>query len=65
MEVLEEYVEDNQLRMVDLFFEMDKDRSGTVTREEVEHAIDALDLDLNEEQTEELMDRMDLDGDGE
>eukprot|EP00050_Salpingoeca_kvevrii_P019490 m.86581 g.86581 ORF g.86581 m.86581 type:complete len:654 (-) comp8437_c0_seq3:528-2489(-) len=57
MAVLENYVEENRLRMVDLFFAMDKNRDGELQREEIEHAVVALSLPLNEVQLEELMDR--------
>ncbi len=43
---------------------MDKDRDGTITEAEIVHAITQLDLPLNSVQLEELIDRMDLDGDG-
>lgn len=64
MQVLEDFVQSNSLRLVDLFFEIDKDRSGFVTMEEAKMAIATLNLDLNEIQLNELMFRLDLDGDG-
>ena len=64
MEVLEEYVSDMQLRLVDLFFAIDKDRSGGVTASELATACKSLGLDMGPEQKEELMLRMDSDGDG-
>eukprot|EP00051_Salpingoeca_urceolata_P014000 m.177370 g.177370 ORF g.177370 m.177370 type:complete len:735 (+) comp17963_c1_seq2:410-2614(+) len=65
MAVLEDYVAEHRLRLVDLFFSMDKNRDGTITEEEIIHAIDEFDLDLNEVQLEALIERMDVDGDGE
>eukprot|EP00039_Didymoeca_costata_P033526 m.42802 g.42802 ORF g.42802 m.42802 type:complete len:616 (+) comp9912_c0_seq3:85-1932(+) len=64
MEVLEDYVFEMNLRLVDLFFAIDKDRSGGVTEDELLHACSALGLDLSEEQQIELMARMDTDNDG-
>lgn len=64
MAVLERYVDANKLRFVDLFFQMDRDRSGSLETEEVESAIKLMDLDLSHLQLTELMTRMDLDGDG-
>ena len=88
MEVVERYVDEKRLRLVDLFmqvlgmrlcfrvgwvlsllacggfWQMDKDRDGFITDEEVTHAVDVLGLQLNRVQVSELMNRMDLDGDG-
>ena len=64
MAVLERYVDANKLRFVDLFFQMDRDRSGTLSVEEVQESITLLGLELSELQTQELMTRMDMDGDG-
>jgi len=64
MAVLERYVDEKKLRFVDLFFQMDRDRSGSLEVAEVERAIRLMDLDLNHVQLSELMTRMDLDGDG-
>jgi len=66
MLALERYVYQNRLRLVDFFFSIDKDRSGAVSWAELEQAVMVLDgLDLSEEQMDELMDRLDGDGDGE
>jgi Ran GTPase-activating protein (RanGAP) involved in mRNA processing and transport len=64
MGVLEDYVSDMQLRLVDLFFAIDKDRSGGVSKSELGAACLALGLPLDDDQKEELMHRMDTDGDG-
>eukprot|EP00040_Diaphanoeca_grandis_P006621 m.38036 g.38036 ORF g.38036 m.38036 type:complete len:613 (-) comp17820_c1_seq1:84-1922(-) len=65
MLALESYVYNNRLRLVDLFTTIDKDRSGTVTTHEIRHAVTSLEgLALNEEQQDELMARLDYDGNG-
>lgn len=64
MGVLEDYVSDMQLRLVDLFFAIDKDRSGGVTAMELSSACQSLGLNLDDVQKQELMLRMDSDGDG-
>ena len=43
---------------------MDKDRDGTITEDEIQHAVKTIGLKLNDTQMLELMNRMDLDGDG-
>ncbi|EGD72111.1 hypothetical protein PTSG_11549 [Salpingoeca rosetta] len=65
MEVLDDYVLDNNLRLTDLFFRIDKDRSGKISVDEMVHAVAELGLRLNEIQAEEMVFRLDLDGDGE
>eukprot|EP00041_Stephanoeca_diplocostata_P005981 m.72502 g.72502 ORF g.72502 m.72502 type:complete len:735 (+) comp16104_c0_seq1:413-2617(+) len=65
MLVLEQYVYQNQLRLVEFFFAIDKDRSGGVTLDELQNAVTSLPgLQLNEEQREELMYRLDTNRDG-
>ena len=44
---------------------MDKDRNGSLSTEELRSGFVALKLNLNPVQLEELIDRMDIDGDGE
>ena len=41
-----------------------QDRDGTITPVELHHAVDVLKLRLNDIQMVELLNRMDLDGDG-
>ena len=45
--------------------QIDKDRSGKITVDEMTSAISELGLRLNDIQAEELIFRMDIDGDGE
>eukprot|EP00038_Savillea_parva_P000234 m.94993 g.94993 ORF g.94993 m.94993 type:complete len:683 (-) comp10083_c0_seq3:225-2273(-) len=66
MLVLERYMFTNRLKLIDFFFAIDKDRSGGVTWDELAQAVDVLDgLDLSHEQMQELMERLDVNTDGE
>eukprot|EP00045_Choanoeca_perplexa_P014400 m.169263 g.169263 ORF g.169263 m.169263 type:complete len:738 (+) comp16667_c2_seq1:114-2327(+) len=64
MEILETYVSHHKLRLVDLFHRIDKDRDGVVTTEEIAQACTELGIPLNAVQMDELIFRLDLDGDG-
>ena len=48
MQVLEDFVNSKQLRLVDLFFVIDKDRSGGVEQRELQGACRTLGINLNE-----------------
>ncbi|EDQ86520.1 uncharacterized protein MONBRDRAFT_33789 [Monosiga brevicollis MX1] len=65
MAILETYVRKHRMRLVDLFAQIDKDKSGTLTVREVTEACTELRIPLNAVQQEELMFRLDIDGDGE
>ena len=79
MDVIEEYVTARKLRLVDLFMQvrlnlsqeshnsmqMDRNRDGTITAEEISHSVNLLKIRLDDVQMAELINRMDLDGDGE
>eukprot|EP00056_Hartaetosiga_gracilis_P012465 m.199036 g.199036 ORF g.199036 m.199036 type:complete len:164 (-) comp13693_c1_seq3:1971-2462(-) len=65
MAILDSYCIQNKLRLVDLFFQIDKDRSGKISVDELVGSIEELGLPINGIQAEELVFRMDLDGDGE
>lgn len=60
------YVYSTRLRLVDFFFSIDKNRSGGVTKDELTQAVDVLDgLDMTRLQMEELIERLDVNNDGE
>lgn len=65
MFVFMEFLVDQKERLVDLFFRMDKDRSGTITREEFKVGMQALGIPGTEKQLIDLIDELDTDGDGE
>eukprot|EP00037_Helgoeca_nana_P000845 m.24154 g.24154 ORF g.24154 m.24154 type:complete len:660 (-) comp11158_c0_seq1:144-2123(-) len=66
MLALEKYVYSTRLRLVDFFFSIDKNRSGGVTKDELTQAVDVLDgLDMTRLQMEELIERLDVNNDGE
>eukprot|EP00730_Choanoeca_flexa_P007875 TRINITY_DN12406_c0_g2_i1.p1 TRINITY_DN12406_c0_g2~~TRINITY_DN12406_c0_g2_i1.p1 ORF type:complete len:730 (+),score=100.90 TRINITY_DN12406_c0_g2_i1:1538-3727(+) len=64
MEIIEAYVAHHKLRLVDFFKQMDKDSNGIITANEIDMACEELDIPLNQIQMDELMFRLDLDGDG-
>jgi hypothetical protein len=43
---------------------MDKNRDGTITPEEIAHAVETMKINMNDIQMAELLNRMDYDGDG-
>lgn len=63
MGILEEFVAFRKWRLIDLFYQMDRDRSGQITIEELEEACEELEIPLSQVQLEELIFRLDLDGD--
>ncbi|XP_019620314.1 PREDICTED: leucine-rich repeat-containing protein 74B-like isoform X2 [Branchiostoma belcheri] len=65
MTKLKQYVEKNNLRLVDLFNQFDKDKSMSVTREEFAQGIEATGIDLSPDELNRLLDTLDKDGDGE
>lgn len=64
LNVIEEYVAKKKLRLLDLFRQMDRNRDGTITPDEMQHAVEVLNINLNNIQLGELLNRLDYDGSG-
>ena len=64
MLVLENFAHDNHLRFVDVFLQFDRDKSGGIGPDELVWAVEHLGVELNQIQQDELMDRLDIHGDG-
>lgn len=62
---LANYIEENNLRMIDFFMKFDDDRSMSVTREEFAQGIVDNDIPLSEDEIQILLNELDKDGDGE
>nr|CAB3263531.1 leucine-rich repeat-containing protein-like [Phallusia mammillata] len=65
MSKLRQYIEDNNLRLVDFFNQFDEDHSMTVTREEFQKGVETAGILLTNDEMHQLLDQLDKDGDGE
>lgn len=65
MSKLRKYVEENDMRMVDFFNQMDEDRSMSITHEELQKGIEQAGIMLTQEEMKHLIEELDKDGDGE
>jgi hypothetical protein len=63
MGILEEFVAFRKWRFVDLFYQMDRDRSGQISSDELTVSVEELGIPLTPLQLDELIFRLDLDGD--
>ena len=57
------FLETSQARVIDLFRRLDRDNNGQIDGAELVHGLQGMGLDLRPDQQEELMSRLDLDGD--
>lgn len=64
MGILEEYVALRRWRLVDLFCQLDRQRTGQVSVDDLAAAVQDLQLPLKPHQLTELVHRLDLDDDG-
>ena len=48
MELLVQFIQDNRLRLKDLFFQFDKDHSGDISREEFKAGLKETGIQMNE-----------------
>ncbi|XP_061162221.1 leucine-rich repeat-containing protein 74B-like isoform X3 [Saccostrea echinata] len=62
---LTNYIEKNNLRLVDFFNKFDKDGSMSVTYEEFQQGIEDTGIKLSQEEVQILLNELDSDGDGE
>ena len=63
--ILKEYVKSKNLRLVDLFNQFDKDKSKSVSREELMRGFKSINVPLSDKQLDNFLYEMDTDGDGE
>ena len=63
--ILKEYVEKKKYRLVDLFRQLDKDGSMSVTRDELRDGLKSIGVPMDDRQLTDLIDILDEDGDGE
>lgn len=64
MEIFQDFVTKNRLRLVDMFLNLDKDRSGEITKEEFINGLSTENVPLSDEALDELISALDVDGDG-
>ncbi|RUS91397.1 hypothetical protein EGW08_000827 [Elysia chlorotica] len=65
LEMLVKYIKDKGLRIMDLFVRLDKDKSCSITHDELRAGMTEVGLSLSEHQMELLLRKLDADGDGE
>lgn len=58
------YLQENQLRLVDVFRALDRDQSGSITKEEFALCLKKEALPISEDRIDALIEGLDLDGDG-
>jgi Ca2+-binding EF-hand superfamily protein len=63
--ILKEYVKSKNLRLIDLFNQFDKDKSQSVSREELKRGFQSIHVPLSDKQLDNFLHEMDTDGDGE
>ena len=63
--ILKEYVKSKNLRLVDLFNQFDKDKSQSVSREELKRGFKSINVPLTDKELDNFLHDMDTDGDGE
>eukprot|EP00049_Salpingoeca_infusionum_P001175 m.45804 g.45804 ORF g.45804 m.45804 type:complete len:768 (+) comp10897_c0_seq2:347-2650(+) len=64
MAIIDTYIQAKKIRLLEFFQQIDKDRNGKITVEEMTEGVALLDIPMNSVQAEEMIFRMDLDGDG-
>ncbi|GFO30257.1 leucine-rich repeat-containing protein 74a-like [Plakobranchus ocellatus] len=65
LEMLVKFIKDHGLRIMDLFVRFDKDKSCSITHDELRAGMAEVGLSLSEHQMESLLCKLDADGDGE
>lgn len=60
-----QYVHERKLRLADLFFQFDTDRSMTISEGEFVAGIKKAGIPMNDEQIQQLVEKLDVDADGE
>eukprot|EP01052_Picozoa_sp_SAG31_P013770 SAG31_NODE_837_length_11633_cov_18.437663_6_plen_130_part_00 len=58
------FINTDKLKLADLFTRIDKDRSGSLQRGELEMCLDMLHVPAQKEHLDAIMDVLDVDGDG-
>ncbi|XP_065070802.1 leucine-rich repeat-containing protein 74A-like [Rhopilema esculentum] len=61
MDILMEFLQDNSLRLKDMFFRLDKDHSGDITREEFKHGLKEMGIQMDLKQLDKLINEIDKD----
>lgn len=62
---LKDYVKSKNLRLLDLFNQFDKDKSMSVSRDELKQGFKSINLPLSDKQLDGFIRALDIDGDGE
>ncbi|PAA90793.1 hypothetical protein BOX15_Mlig016904g1 [Macrostomum lignano] len=65
LEVLLMFMQEKNLRLIDLFKNLDKDQSNSISRDEFVIGLRDFEVPLTEDQIDQLIDTLDKDGDGE
>eukprot|EP00794_Sanderia_malayensis_P005720 gene5720-6420_t len=61
MEILIQFIQDNRLRLKDLFFQFDKDQSGDISRDEFKTGLKETGITMSEKQLDALIESIDID----
>ncbi|KAI8511565.1 hypothetical protein Bbelb_106650 [Branchiostoma belcheri] len=64
MSILDTFVQENRLRMIDMFRQFDKDQSGDISAEEFKAGLKELGLVVDEDQLDEMITQLDTDKNG-
>ncbi|XP_035676401.1 leucine-rich repeat-containing protein 74A-like [Branchiostoma floridae] len=64
MSILDTFVQENRMRMIDMFRQFDKDQSGDITAEEFKAGLKELGLAVDEDQLDEMITQLDTDKNG-
>ncbi|ELU09480.1 hypothetical protein CAPTEDRAFT_200350 [Capitella teleta] len=65
MKILQEFMSENNLRISDLFKQLDRDGSGTISRNELCFGLQSMELIMTNAQIDKLIEQLDSDADGE
>ncbi|XP_078676656.1 uncharacterized protein LOC144913685 [Branchiostoma floridae x Branchiostoma belcheri] len=64
MSILDTFVQENRLRMIDMFRQFDKDQSGDISADEFKAGLKELGLAVDEDQLDEMITQLDTDKNG-
>jgi len=61
MEILVQFIQDNRMRVKELFFQFDKDQSGDITKDEFKAGLKECGIKMSETQLDTLIESIDID----